>query len=220
MIKKTVVFYNFILVTLMMIVGFMGASSFPELLSAIFFFPLALYFGLLLLPNKARALVIPKVVEKQDSIQSLPSKSHDPSSSPHLPPSTPNPPTPKLDPDRRAFIKLIGTAGITLFLFSLFTKKAHGAFFGSMPGPGTVSIKDSSGTVIDPAASTPTDGYKISEVDDSSPAYYGFIHKNGKWFIMKETSGAYRYTKGNSSFGTNWTGRVALTYDYFNVIFA
>ena len=112
------------------------------------------------------------------------------------------------------------TLQISLFLFSVFTQKAHGAFFGSVPGPGTVSLKDTSGAQIDPAIKTPTDGYKISQIDDSSPAFYGFIDKTGAWFIMKEDStGAYRYAKGSSSFSTNWTNRAILSYDYFDAIF-
>ncbi len=104
---------------------------------------------------------------------------------------------------------------------AMFTKKAQAAFFGSVPGPGTVAIKNSAGVQIDPAEAHPTDGYEITEIDDtSSPAYYGFLKKNGYWYIMKEDStGAYRYSKGTTAFTTNWTNRASLTYDYFNSIF-
>ena len=118
------------------------------------------------------------------------------------------------------FLKLIGSAGLSLFMFTLFTKRAEAAFFGSVPGPGTVSIKDSAGNKIDPSEKQPTDGYKITELDDSVPAYYGFINKDGAWFIQKEDSnGSYRYTKGPSGFTTSWTNRASLTYDYFDNVF-
>jgi hypothetical protein len=125
------------------------------------------------------------------------------------------------DINRRLFLRLIGTAGLGTFLMSVFTKEAQAAFFGSVPGPGTVSIKDSSGNQIDPAEKQPTDGYRVNEVDDASlPSYYGFINQDGAWYIAREdSSGSWRYSKGSSSFSTNWTGRAALAYDYFDVTF-
>jgi hypothetical protein len=128
----------------------------------------------------------------------------------------------KFDIDRRTFLKLIGSAGMTLFLFSIFTKKAQAAFFGSNPGPGIVGIKDSEGTLIDPAIKHPTDGYKIAELDDSTPAYYGFVDKDGNWFIMKEASGQYKYYKKlptDDDFGTEWPNRGGFSYQYFDAIF-
>ena len=62
---------------------------------------------------------------------------------------------------------------MTVFLFSIFTKRAQAAFFGSVPGPGIVGLKDSSGVRIDPAKHHPTDGYKINRIDDDSlPSNY------------------------------------------------
>lgn len=184
----------------MMVMGFIGATSAPQLVSAILFFPLAVYFAWLVTPKRSHALVItvrPAESPKQVAQGPL-----------------------AFDTNKRMFLKLIGSAGISLFLFSLFTKKAQAAFFGSVPGPGTVAVKDTSGAAIDPAIKHPTDGYKITELDDSSPAYYGFLEKTGKWFIMKEDSaGAYRYIKGDSAFSTNWTNRASLSYDYYDTIF-
>ena len=126
------------------------------------------------------------------------------------------------DDNRRLFLKLVGSTSLSVFFMAVLGKKsASAAFFGSMPGPGTVAIKDSSGTPIDPAEKQPTDGYTITEVDDAdTTSYYGFVHKTGAWYISKETSsGSYRYAKGTSSFTTNWTGRALLTYDYFDAVF-
>jgi hypothetical protein len=127
------------------------------------------------------------------------------------------------DIDRRKFLKLIGGTSLGFAVLSLvMPQKASAAFFGSVPGPGTVALKDSQGNQIDPSEKGPTDGYSISEIDDDAlPSYYGFVDKDGRWYISKEDSaGSYRYTKGNSSFSTNWGNRAALTYDYFDVIFA
>jgi hypothetical protein len=66
--------------------------------------------------------------------------------------------------------------------------------------------------------------YFISDKDDdASPNYYGFVKKDGNWYILKETVSAgadtYRYFKGVADYATNWTNRVGLSYDYFHNIF-
>jgi uncharacterized protein YggU (UPF0235/DUF167 family) len=66
------------------------------------------------------------------------------------------------------------------------------------------------------------DHYKISDIDDASnPKYYGFLDKDGNWYILKEdtTAKTYRYTKGATNYSTNWGNRTTLTYDYFDVVF-
>jgi hypothetical protein len=70
----------------------------------------------------------------------------------------------------------------------------------------------------------PTEGYSITDKDaDASPNYYGFTNQFGAWYIMKETVSAgadtYRYVKGTSGYTTAWTGRAALSYDYFYTVF-
>jgi len=62
--------------------------------------------------------------------------------------------------------------------------------------------------------------YYISDIDDASdPKYYGFLDKDGNWYILKETSGTYRYEHGSANYTTNWTNRASLTYNYFDVEF-
>lgn len=126
------------------------------------------------------------------------------------------------DSNRRLFLRLAGSSGIAIFMLAVFGRKsAQAAFFGSVPGPGTVAVKNIAGETIDPAEKQPTDGYEITQIDDSTtPAYYGFVHKTGAWYITKEdSSGNYRYAKGASDFATNWTGRALLSYDYFDAVF-
>lgn len=216
--RKLLLYYNFILITIMAIMGFVATSSFPQLISAILFLPMAFYFWLLVLPKRNKKLPIPdKVLPvitkgeiKKIEEEIIPNRKFGKG----------------FDLDRRMFLKLIGSTGIMLFVFSIFTKKAEGAFFGSVPGPGTVAVKDTAGTQIDPAIKTPTDGYKITQLDDTSDApntYYGFVNKDSAWFIMLDDgSGNYRYTKGSSDFTngtTGWPNRINLTYDYFDAIF-
>lgn len=64
--------------------------------------------------------------------------------------------------------------------------------------------------------------YLVSDMDDASnPKYYGFLAKDGSWYIMKndETAKSFRYVKGDSDFITNWTNRTSLNYDYVNRVF-
>lgn len=202
--KKVFIYYNFIIITTMVITGFVATRLLSQIISSLLFFPLATYFWFLVIPKKKSLIAPPEVIP---IVKGKPEKLK------KIPPG-------KLDFNRRTFIKLIGSAGVSVFLFSIFTKRAHAAFFGSIPGPGTISIKDSGGTVIDPAKHHPVDGYRIGQLDDASPAYYGYTNKDGAWFILKEdSSGNYRYTKGSSGFSTNWTNRAALSYDYFENVF-
>ncbi len=123
---------------------------------------------------------------------------------------------------RRKFIKLIAGAGVGIFAASVLNpKKASAAFFGSVPGPGVISVKDSGGTKIDPAIKSPTDGYAIANIDSASyPAYYGFVNKDGGWYIMRENpQNTFQYSSGGSSFSTNWTGRAGLSYASFDTTF-
>jgi len=125
------------------------------------------------------------------------------------------------DIDKRAFLKLIGGVGISLFLFSIFNKKAEGLLFKSLPASGTTSLLDTDGNKINPAERQPMDGYKISEIDDNEITFYGFTDKNGAWLIMREDTdtGSFRYVKGASNFPGNWTNRENLAYDYFHNVF-
>ena len=68
------------------------------------------------------------------------------------------------------------------------------------------------------------DGYVLSDKDDdASPNYYGYVNKDGEWYVMKETilAGAdnYRFAKGAADYITNYTNRAGLSYDYFYNVF-
>lgn len=130
---------------------------------------------------------------------------------------------PVADNNKRDLLKMVGAAGLSFFLFSIFNRRPGGSFFGSAPGLplGATSIEDTTGKKIDPAKSQPTDGYRISEIDDSVISYYGFINHEGNWFIMKEDadSGSFRYIKGDTDFPGHWTDRQNLVYDYYYKVF-
>ncbi len=123
-----------------------------------------------------------------------------------------------IDIDKRAFLNLIGAAGLSLFLYSLFSKKGSSMLFGSSSGLGATQLQDTEGTTINPAERQPLDGFRISEIDETDfLTYYGFINKDGAWVIMRENvnSSAFRYAQGKDTFVDNWNNRQELQYDYF-----
>ncbi|MDD5416195.1 MAG: hypothetical protein PHE48_04300 [Candidatus Daviesbacteria bacterium] len=210
-------YYGFIVVAIMTISGLVGAKNISQMISGIIFLPLAGYFILQVLPKKRQAINIPAIILEPKKLKQLKRKVKHEDEPTKLP---------RIDVDRRQFLKLISAAGLSLFLFSIFAKKAQAAFFGSVPGPGTVALKDISGVQINPAQKQPTDGYKITQMDETSDApntYFGYLNKDGAWFIMKDDgSGNYRYKKGASGFtdaDTGWPKRKDLTYGYFDAIF-
>jgi len=220
--KKLVIYYDFIVTCLIVLAAFVDASSPLEALRALPLLPLAIYFGLFVLPRQQKAIILP-VKKVKPAVSTTPEETA-PTSSEEEIPATPIEgeiaESEGIDSNRRMFLKLIGSAGLSVFFFALFTKKAEAAFFGSAPGPGTVALKNIAGEKINPAEKQPTDGYNITKIDDSSsPVYYGFVNKDGAWFIMQEGDGTYLYTKGSSDFSGNWSNRASLEYDYFDKVF-
>lgn len=201
---KPLIYYNFIVVTIMTISGFLGAQSLPQLLSAIIFLPLAVYFLLEVLPRKKRALTIPDRELPVIADRVLPEDTH------IIPKAVKSQ---GFDINRRGFVKFMGSAGLALFFLAMFTRKTPGDIFGSAPG--------SQSAQIDPAVAHPTDGYTIARIDDSTPSYYGFLNRVGSWFIMREESdGTYQYARGKSNFAsTGWDARDTLSYEEFNAAF-
>jgi hypothetical protein len=228
--KKLIIYYNFIAVTTLILAGFSTAESVPQLLSATIFYPIFAYFALLIIPKRGKAIQLPKKVKmkkkKPKMVKSMATKGALTEVEPEELKEIKTPGKRKYDFDRRSFIKLIGSGGVAVFIFSVFgLKRAQAAFFGSVPGPGIVGVKDSSGTRIDPAIKHPTDGYRVAELDDTSDptySYYGFIDKDGAWFIMREEStGTYEYTAGSSGFAAAWALRddPGTTYQYYDAVF-
>ena len=135
--------------------------------------------------------------------------------------------SPDFQIEKRKLLKLFaGTSAGLLLLYLFNPKKANAAFFGSIPGPGTVAIKDAAGTVVDPATKNPTDGYGIADVDESTTThYYGFIHYNSTdWYIFRESSGVYTYASkinnSASSYDTAWANRTgSLIFGPYNEAF-
>jgi len=223
--KKLLIYYSFIIVVVVVIGGYISAQTINQLAMATVFYPLLLYFTLKVRPKRNKAIILPVEAKKHTpSVKKKTKKSNAEKIEKAEVVKLDEGDRGDYDKERRAFLKLIGSAGISVFIFSIFgVKKANAAFFGSTPGPGTVALKNIAGDKIDPAEKLPTDGYGIAEIDDSVPAYYGFTDKDGAWFIMKEDEdGAYRYIRGASDFinvTTGWPNRASLSYNYFESVF-
>lgn len=210
--NKVLTSCSFLVVSLIVIAAFMTATTYTQLVVAILLYPPLAYFGFKAFPRKSRSYSSKKPAAPIEEEASAAEKVE---------------PTEKEtveigDIDKRAFLKLIGGVGISLFLFSLFNKKAEGLFFRSLPGSsgGMVALENINGNKIDPAQNQPTDGYNISDVDDDEVTFIGYTNKDGAWFIMKEEeTGAFRYAKGDFNFPGNWSDRKNLKYDYFSAVF-
>ena len=203
--RRILIYYCFVVTTTLVVISFLSSRSLPQVISSLIFSPLAFYFLLLIWPRANHALILPKVGS---------SKASDRDWKEVLTPHT------KLDSNRRDFLKLIGTAGVLTFVFSLFSKRSV-PFFSGVADIGAASLKDSGGNKIDPAEKSPTDGYYISEIDDGATiAYFGFLSRQGAWYIMRQdTDKAFRYVRGDRDFNSGWTDRESLNYDYFDNVF-
>lgn len=127
------------------------------------------------------------------------------------------------DVDKRVFLKLIGSAGVFLFFFSLFNKKAENMFYKSLPESGRSFFdkKEAARAGTGGAITQPTDEYGISEIDNGENSYYGYTKLGGAWYIMKvdSASNSFRYIKGDKNFPAGWKNREKLKYDYFGNVF-
>jgi len=58
----------------------------------------------------------------------------------------------------------------------------------------------------------------LNKDETAIPAYYGFMNKDGNWYIMQanETTEVYRYFFGTNAddYPTYWANRPGLTYGY------
>lgn len=211
-INKTLIIYpSFVLFFLLVGAVFLTSTTYTQLGIAVMLYPLLAFFGYkIFLGHDATLTTVSKshldnipakeVIKEQDSTQT---------DSVGI-----------ADIDKRAFLKLIGATGISFFVMSIFGQKIQSLLFGQNgpTQPGALNVSPQSNST---ASASPTDSYSISEVDNSTVSYFGFIDKEGGWFIMQGNAdtGSYRYTKGTSNFPSNWKRRQALKYDYFYKVF-
>lgn len=212
--KKFLFYFLLSFTGVLVIAGFVTATTYLQLVIASAFYPLLIYLVYKALPVRTLDVQIetpmvpvpqPVNINNPEVIDTTDTKEGNRIT----------------DVDKRGLLKLIGAAGLSFFLYSIFSKKAEVSFFRRLTGANQNPFVDSAGNQIDPARNQPTEGYQITEIDEVANSFYGFTDKNGAWFIMKEDvdTGSFRYARGDSEFPTNWTRRERLSYNYFHQVF-
>lgn len=65
-------------------------------------------------------------------------------------------------------------------------------------------------------------GYHPSDWDDTGdPSYYGFLDKDGAWYIMRmsDSEKSIRYVKNRGDYTIYWGNRSYLEYKLFDLVF-
>ncbi len=197
---KTITYTSFAIATLLVVLAFVTAKSYAQLAIAVVLYPALAYFALKIFRRRTRghgaAFEAPVI-----ALPTIPK---------HKEPAREK--VDIVDLDKRTFLKLIGATGISVFIFSLLGRRVASL----LPG----MAEDQIGAPQ--AESSPTSGYRITEVDESGPvAYYGFVAKDGAWMIMRDDTEAnsFRYAKGDLGFEQSWARRANLKYDYYHDLF-
>ncbi len=206
--RKTLTYSSFATASMAVVGTFLTSRTYLQLGVAVLLYPLLAYFAYRLFVRKTKkapaiTVQLPVKPAKKVEVETAKPQREDRGIT---------------DIDKRDFLKMIGAAGISFLLFSIFSKNSGPSLFGNKAES---TLKDSAGKKIDPAERQPTDSYQISEIDGNFISFYGFTDKDGAWYIMKEDpdGGSFRYAKGESNFNDNWTNRKRLKYDYFHNIF-
>lgn len=205
---KTITNFAFAVASLVVILVFVTSKTYPQLAIAIALYPILVFVGFMIFPRKDQAS--PKITTyKQPKLEQVKIEN-----------SIPKAETAYVaDINKRTFLKLIGATGISFFIFSMFGRGIENLVFGrnGQSGLNPTGVGDQFGA----SNVSPTDGYKISEIDEGNVSYYGFTNKDGAWLVMQEgTDGnSFRYAKGSSNFPDNWNNRENLNYDYFYNLF-
>lgn len=208
--KKLITYATFILSTIAIVLVFVTAKSYTQLAIGTLIYPLLAYFAFTLFPRENRITV---VSEPNNNL---------PQAAPATNASGPVKESVEIvDIDKRTFLKLVGTAGVSFFIFSILSRKVESLLFGRAFNSGMSGLPGQ--YVQSPGSpSETTEGYNITEVDDvGAISYFGFTTKEGAWLIMKGNAdgSSYRYVKGNKNFPDNWANRESLKYDYYYNLF-
>lgn len=203
---------GFAIASILVVAAFLTATNYTQLAIATLLYPLLIFFAYKILPLRSKR-TIKNYPESEIKMQISQTAAIEKTEVQNIVNSE------VTDISKRAFLKLIGATGITFFLISIFGRKVESLIFGQS----LVSSPIQSGItpVRETVSASPTDSYKITEIDDDLIGYYGFVDKDGGWFIMKVDSntGTFRYTKGDKDFSGNWKNRKNLSYDYFHNVF-
>lgn len=200
---KTITYSGFIIASLLVILVFVTSKTYSQLALGMILYPMLVYAAYKFFSNESWRVPVITV-----QIPAIKAKTH----TVH--------PEKVADANKRTFLKLVGAAGVSLLVYSIFSRKIDLTSLGSgVAGLGSLGNKK-----IDLASSSdsePMAGYKVSEIDENVITYYGFTNKDGDWIIMRENTenNSFRYAQGDSDYPSNWANREKLKYDYFDKVF-
>src|SRR3990172_4134073 len=162
---KTILAYSSLAVaSLVVIAVFLTAQSYIQLAAATLLYPLLIFFAYKVLPLRANWSALKK-----------PAVEREPRVSPHVKTQEEKRNYVGIsDIDKRAFLKLIGATGLSFFLISIFGRRFETLLFGQNAAPLSSIGNQPGGQINTATAASPTEGYKISEVDNGEVGYYGF----------------------------------------------
>jgi len=118
----------------------------------------------------------------------------------------------------------LNTGGMTRgYLYNTDTLEWEAATKGTGAGQ-AVSVENFpaviSGSLVPIQNDDPTSKYKITDIDPTDGnSYFGYMDKDGNWYIMHLTSTEARYIKGTAAYEDAWIAKGGLAYDYFDNIF-
>lgn len=216
---KTISYTGLIIVTLFVVMLFVTSKSYAQLYAAVLLYPVLTYVTLKVFPRVDQDEYIQPTEPTNNIAIKVPDKEKR-----DLKVMVPREKVEIVDIDKRTFLKLIGTAGVSFFLFSLLGRRAEDYIFNKTQGLGLSTPQQSNepsfGTSPQGGA-LPSNEYKISEIDDGLISFYGFVNKNGNWLIMREDTqeNSFRYAKGETGFSKFWSDRTSLKYDYYHNLF-
>lgn len=207
--NKILIYFGFAVACIVVIVAFITATSYIHLIIASLLYPPLIYFAYKIFPLNIAHI---SAQRPETRINQVRQENRVESSNKQYVVS---------DIDKRAFLKLVGATGLSFLMISIFGRKIESLFNGQSIQMPSLNSNPPSGLTNPSASVSPTEGYAIAEIDEGDIGYYGFINKQGAWFIMKEDleSGSFRYVKGGSDFPSNWAKRENLKYDYFHEVF-
>lgn len=219
---RTLSYTGLAIVTIFVVMLFVTSKSYGQLYAAILLYPILTYLTLRVFPRVEQEAVI----QTTQPIGSIIAEKTAAKESKNLNLAIPREKVEIVDIDKRTFLKLIGTAGASFFLFSILGRRAEDYIFNKTQGLNNLNFLPSQNntpnlSMSPQGGSLPSDEYKISEIDDGIISFYGFVNKNGNWLIMREDTqeNSFRYANGDSNFTKNWGGRTDLKYDYYHNLF-
>lgn len=205
---KAITYTSFAAASLLVVYAFLTAQSYTQLTVAVILFPALAYFALKVFPRNPQHGTSATV-----SIPAIPIRRVEEVRTERVD---------VVDLDKRTFLKLVGTVGVSFFVFSLLGRKVGDMLFGGAAAPNTATSQSSAANGLNnPGPTSPGSGYNVTEIDENVVSYYGFTNKEGGWLIMREDTqtNSFRYAKGNSGFPNNWSNRENLKYDYYYNLF-